>query len=368
MFISSLRRSGLVAIGCLAWMLVGHAAAEPSLKEMQRQVAEASRQSPPWQGPVAGPVGVEGKRIAVFCEDLRNGGILGVAQGIDEAAKVMRWQVRVFDAGGTPGGREKAVADSLAMEPDGLAIVGADAAGLRIPLQAFAQRGIPVVGWHVASRPGRVDNSPVAMNVTTDPLEVARIAAMAAVVASQGKGGVVIFTDSNFGIAMAKANAMAEIIQACKKCSLLEVRDVPISGSAEQMPGVTRELLARYGRRWTHALAINDIYFDYAVPELGRDPVGRGVALLSAGDGSAAAFMRIQAGIFQTGSVAEPLNLQGWQVVDELNRLLAGQPVSGYVVQPHLVTASNTAYDGGPQYRYDPDNGYREIYRRIWRR
>ena len=41
-----------------------------------------------------------------------------------------------------------------------------------------------------------------------------------------------------------------------------------ISRNAELMSAVTRELLAKYGNGWTHALAINDIYFDYAVPEL----------------------------------------------------------------------------------------------------
>ena len=50
--------------------------------------------------------------------------------------------------------------------------------------------------------------------------------------------------------------------------------------------------------------------------------------------------MRIRAGTYQTGTVAEPLNMQGWQVVDELNRLMAGQPVSGFVAPVHLVVGS----------------------------
>ena len=212
-------------------------------------------------------------------------------------------------------------------------------------------------------------DSAVAFNVSTDPLLVARVTAMAAVVASRGRAGVVIFTDSNFGIAMAKAEAMAEVIRACKECRLLEMRDVAISRSAQVMPAVTRELLERHGKRWTHALAINDIYFDYAVPELVRAGVsGEALQLLSAGDGSAAAFLRIQARAFQTGTVAEPLNLHGWQLADELNRLLARQAPSSYVVPVHLVTADNIAHDGGPSLLYDPDNGYREIYRSIWKR
>jgi ribose transport system substrate-binding protein len=209
----------------------------------------------------------------------------------------------------------------------------------------------------------------VADNVSTDPLDVARVTAMAAVVASGGHAHVVIFTDSTFEIARAKANAMAEVIRACSGCRLLEVRDLAISACPSRMPAVARELLTRYGDDWTYALAINDIYFDYAAPELTKAGRASGsINLLSAGDGSAAAFMRIQAGTFQTGTVAEPLHMQGWQLVDEMNRLLAHQPVTGYVAPVHLVTAGNLAFDGGRLGKYDPENNYKDIYRGIWKR
>lgn len=186
------------------------------------------------------------------------------------------------------------------------------------------------------------------MNVTTDPLEVARLTAMAAVVQSNGHAGVVILTDSKYSIAMAKAKAMEDVIRACRECTLLEVRDVPISESGEKMPAITTEQLQRYGKRWTHTLAINDIYFDYSIASLTKAAIpSDGISLLSAGDGSASAFLRIQAKTYQTVTVAEPLNLHGWQVMDELNRLFAGQPVSGFVAPIHLVNADNIAFDGG---------------------
>lgn len=341
----------------------------PSFSEMQQMVLGASRPNPPWDGPRTGPVAVTGKTVAIIAEDLRNGGILGVAQGVSEAAKVMDWSVKVFDAGGSPLGRDKAAAGALASRPDGVILIGASAKEMEARLKRFAERGVPIAGWHVGPKAGPLENGSVAVNISTDPLEVARITAMAAVVASGGRANVVIFTDSNFEIAMAKANAMAAVIRACEGCTLLEMQDVAISKSAETMPEVTRELLARHGNRWTHALAINDIYFDYATPELTKAGLPRnGIGLLSAGDGSAPAFMRIQAGIYQTGTVAEPLNLHGWQLADDLNRLLAHQPVSGYVAPVHLVTSENVAFDGGPRFQYDPDNGYRDIYRRIWKR
>lgn len=332
-------------------------------------VQAATRRVSTWDGPTTGPAGAKGKSIALIAEDLHNGGILGVAQGVREAARVIGWKVKVFDAGGSAAGRDRAAADALAAGPDGLVVVGADAREMHARLQPFARRRIPIVGWHVGSEAGPVPDSPVAMNVSTDPIEVARITAMAAMVASGGRAGVVIFTDSNFEIAMVKAKAMAYVVRACPRCTLLEVRDVAISRSAESMPGVTRDLMARYGERWTHALAINDIYFDYAVPELVEAGLANDrLSLLSAGDGSAAAFLRIRARTFQTGTVAEPLNLHGWQLVDELNRLLAHQPVSGYIIPVHLVTGDNVAFDGGTRLQFDPDNNYREAYRRIWQR
>lgn len=338
-----------------------------TVAQAQEMVAKATLGAVPWSGPETGPRAQRGKSIAIVAEDMRNGGIVGVAQGAREAAKAMGWTLRVFDGAGSPDGRAKAFADALAANPDGLILCGADALENKAALAVFADKGVPVVGWHAGEKPGAIDGTPMAMNVTTDPLEVARITAMAAVAQSNGKAGVVILTDSRYSIAMAKAKAMENVIRACRDCSLLEVRDVAISESREKMPAITTELLQRHGKRWTHTLAINDIYFDYAVATLASAAIPRdGISLLSAGDGSASAFLRIQEKNYQTVTVAEPLNVHGWQVIDELNRLMAGQPVSGFVAPVHLVNADNIAFDGGKKLLYDPSNGYRDIYRFQW--
>jgi len=344
-------------------------AATDFLAEARRVVDEAARPAAPWRGPLSGPRAQPGKRIALVNEDLRNGGILGVDEGVLEAAQVIGWSVKVYDSGGTQQGRQKMLADALKSRPDGLIIFGGDVHSLLPWLQPFADQGIPMVGWHVAAQAGPVAGTPVAMNVSTDPLEVARVTALAAIVQSGGQAGVVVFTDTNYELPRTKANAMAAVVRACSECTLLEVRDVAISRNKELMPGVTRELLARHGKRWTHALAINDIYFDYAVPVLTQARLpNAAMTMLSAGDGSESAFLRIRAGTFQIGTVAEPLNLHGWQLVDEMNRLLAGERVTGYVFPVHLVTSANVDKDGGDRLLYDPANGYRDIYRRIWQR
>ena len=339
------------------------------LADAKRVVDAAARPAPAWVGPRSGPRAQAGKRIAMVNEDLRNGGILAVDEGALEAAKVIGWTVKVYDSGGTLEGRKKMLADALNSRPDGLIEVGGDARALAPWLQPFADRGIPIVGWHVAAQAGPVHGAPVAMNVSTDPLEVARVTALAAIVQSGGHAGVVVFTDTNYELPRTKADAMAAVVRGCAGCTLLEVSDVAISRNAELMPGKTRALLARYGKRWTHALAINDIYFDYAAPVLSQAALpNNALSMLSAGDGSESAFLRIRTRSFQTGTVAEPLNLHGWQLVDEMNRLLAGEPVTHTVFPVHLVTADNIDADGGDRLLYDPANGYRDIYRRIWQR
>lgn len=354
--------SGLWLLCCLMGQVQAASATDQIL-------SQAKAHGTAWSGPRAGPAAKAGATVAVVCEDMRNGGVLGVAKGVSEAGKIAGWNVRLFDAGGTQDGREKAVAAAAATKPDGLVVVGIDTRQLRAQLLPLAARRIPMVGWHVGPRAGAMQSDPIAVNVSTNPLEVARVTALAAIAESRDPLGFVIFTDSNFEIAMTKANAMAAIIRACKQCTLLEIRDVAISKAADAMPAVMNDLLSRYGNRWTHALAINDIYFDYAVPELIKAArPAKSMTMLSAGDGSPAAFLRIRAGTFQTATVAEPLNLQGWELVDELNRLLSGKPVTGYVIPIHLVTTENIGFDGGPLLMYDPDNGYRDIYRRIWQR
>ena len=66
----------------------------------------------------------------------------------------------------------------------------------------------------------------------------------------------------------------------------------------------------------------------------GVDPANGYPRKISAGDGSVPAFQRIRDKQYQFATVAEPLNLHGWHMIDEMNRAFAGEKPSGYV--PHV--------------------------------
>ena len=126
-----------------------------SLADAKRVVDAAARPATQWTGPRTGPRAQPGKHLAVVNEDLRNGGILSVNDGILEAAKVAGWSVKVFDSGGTPEGRRKMLAEALESHPDGLIEVGGDARALSPWLQQFATGASPSSAGMSRPRPGR---------------------------------------------------------------------------------------------------------------------------------------------------------------------------------------------------------------------
>jgi ribose transport system substrate-binding protein len=134
------------------------------------------------------------------------------------------------------------------------------------------------------------------------------------------------------------------------------------------MPQLTTSLLQRFGAKWTDALSINDLTFDFMAPALQSAGIsGDGAPHgISAGDGSGSAFQRIKSGQYQIATVAEPLSLHGWMIADDLNRAFAGAPPSGYVAPPHLFIKANIDKDGGNRDVYDPQDGYRAAYQKIW--
>ena len=144
---------------------------------------------------------------------------------------------------------------------------------------------------------------------------------------SDGTAGVILFTDSIYAIATAKTNAEKAAIEGCAGCKVLAIEDTPIGDLANRMPQLTTSLLSRYGKAWTYSIAVNDLYFDFSAPSLqsaGVDPATGYPRQISAGDGSVPAFQRIRGKQYQLATVAEPLHLQGWQTIDEMNRAFAG--------------------------------------------
>ncbi|MDQ0392740.1 substrate-binding domain-containing protein [Labrys monachus] len=363
------RRALRVGLAFSALLLASSAVrADDYVDKAKTYIASITKAGAGWTGPTTGPA-AQGHRLVVFVNyDQRNSGGRAVGEFAGEAAKIMGWDYRVLDGQGTVSGQTTAMNQAIALKPDGIILGSVDALEHNPEITQAVNQGIKVVSWHSGTTAGKLAGSPIFTNVTTDPTEVARAAGLYAVADSNGTAQVVLFTDSAYQICVIKTNAEKAAVEGCKTCKVLAVEDTPLGEASTRMPQLTATLVAKYGDKWTHSIGINDLYFDYMAPSLqaaGLDGAGK-PRNISAGDGSESAFQRIQSNQFQMGTVAEPLRLHGFQVVDELNRAFAGAPPSGYQAPVHLFTPENVGSDRGPGGIYDPANGYEQVYRKIW--
>lgn len=366
-------RGILLATAALSLLGAATARADDDAAYLEKAKAYLANVAAPvtkWDGPTTGPKSVGKKLIVIVSTDQRNGGAQGAGDGAAEAAKALGWEVRILDGQGTVPGRATALTQAIAMKPDGILNTGIDSKEQQPLFEQAAAAGIKVVGWHAGPAPGPDPAIPsVFTNVTTDPSEVAASAGYQAVVDSGGHAGVILFTDSIYAIATAKTNASKAIVEGCKGCKVLEVVDTPIGDLSNRMGQLTTSLLSKHGKAWTHSIAVNDLYYDFSAPALvaaNVDPATGSPQQISSGDGSVPAFKRIRDKQYQNATVAEPLNLQGWIMVDEMNRALAGDKPSGFVPHVHLFTPANVDKDGGADNKFDPGNNYRDEYKKIW--
>jgi ribose transport system substrate-binding protein len=318
-----------------------------------------------WGGPATGPKAQTASGPIVFVgADMTNGGISALSDGVKEAGAAIGWTVQIIDGKASAQGRTDAMNQAIALKPAGIILGGFDATEQKVAIQAATAAKIPVVGWHAGATPGPDAATGMFTNITTDPLEVSRLAAYYAIANSDGKAGVVIYTDSQYEIAVNKANAMKAIIEKCSTCTVLEYKDTPIASASADMPAVVASELQKYGDKFTYMLAINGNYFAgsrAALVDAGKKGTDAPHAV-AAGDGDAAEFQRIRNQDYQDASVAEPLYLQAWQLIDELNRAIAGQPASGYLAPPALITKANVPTGSV----FDPASGYRDNFKKLW--
>lgn len=331
----------------------------------QEAVTRAERTDVPWNGPTGGPAAVSGKTIVYVAQTMTNPGVAGAASGVRQAGRVIGWNVRVIDGGGTPTGIRAAMSEAVTLKPSGIVIGGFDPGSTAQQVARANAEHIPLIGWHAVAAPGPSRRPELFTNVTTRVEEVAGISAQWIIAQSRGRAGVVLITDASIPFARNKSDLIRKQLATCPGVKLLAYENIPIPDASTRTQREISSLLQRFRSRWTHSVAINDLYFADAAPAFRAAGLnGAGPPFnIGAGDGDPSAFQRIEDRQYQAATVPEPLSLQGWQIVDEFNRAFSGRPASGYVAPVHVATAGNS--DGATT--WDP-SGYREAYRRIWGR
>jgi ribose transport system substrate-binding protein len=310
-----------------------------------------------WEGPTSGPKKQGYKRILFISQDSRNVGVSTLYRHFQSAIRAIIWHVDYIDGANNNLHTVTFLNSVTPQDYDAVVLGGIGYQDFQKTLETVHQKGIVLIGWHASERPGSVGH--LVENITTKPEDVAALAVNYATSNSSTHIGAVIFNDSRFAIANAKTVAMKHLLMKCQRCDLLDIQDIPIGDVGNRLSNTMESLSQIHGSRWTHNFAINDVYFDDARGYL-RSLNRLDVKNIAAGDGSFGALRRIKQGNDnQVASVIEPLDVQGWQLVDELNRAFAGQSPSGYISSPILA-------DRKYLNRIKKDQLHSAAYKKIW--
>ena len=300
--------------------------------------------------------------LIFLASDLRNGGVSGVYRSFQLGGKNLGWTVRVFDGEGSPSRLRQVFEQAIRLSPNGIVLGGFQPEEFPDLLKIAHQKHIILAGWHAAEDPG--PHKELFTNIATRASDVASLATDFVIKDGENPKGVVIINDNRFAVANNKTQKMRDLLARCSSCKLLAIEHIPIAEAQWRIPTVVAQLNKKFGLRWTHTLAINDVYFDnmnFPLIYAGR----RDIVNIAAGDGSNKALSRIRSGFSQQqATVAEPLRAQGWQLIDEFRRAFLGLKPSGFVRNPILVTTAFLEQLGNSD--IEAQLGFENFYLKIW--
>ena len=338
--------------------------ADTTVEDARAAIAIYAGPQNDWLGPDSAPKPEPGKTIVYLSNDENNNASRAWGVAIAEAAEHVGWSVTVIDGQATPTGWINGLNQAIALQADGI-ITSVDAASVQQPIESARAAGIPIVGIHSAALPGPDDNLGLFTNIQQDPRDIGRAQADWVIADSEGTARVVVTSHNEFAIAEAKSRATEDRLGECAGCEVLDYVSTPIAEVAQRQPQLVASWVQRYGTP-LYITAVADYTLDFQVPALRNAGVDPKAVKLVGADGQESAYARVRTGDFQVVTVSEPVEMQGYQAIDEINRAIQGMPPSGFIQAPYLVTADNVDAEGGQNNQFVPSNNYKAEYLRLW--
>lgn len=360
-----MKRGLMLAVGVVVvagW--TASASAEDIVAEAKKDLVVYAGPQNVWRGPTSAPKPEPGKKIAYISNDENNAASHAWGVAIQQAGAKIGWDVTIIDGKATPVGWINAFNQAIALKVDGI-ITSADAASLQEPIGEARAKHIPIVGIHAAALPGPNEKLGLFTNIQQDPREIGKAQADWIIADSNGKGRVVVTSHNEFAIAETKSRAVEARLKQCPGCTVLDYVSTPIAEVAQRQPQLVISWVQKYGTP-LYVTAVADYTLDFQVPALRSAGVDPAQVKLVGADGQKSAYERIRSGEYQVVTVSEPVEMQAYQAVDEINRAMHGDAPSGFVQAPYLVTPQNVNAEGGDHNAFIPTNGYKQHYLQLW--
>ncbi len=368
----SARRAALagVAAACVALATAcsggsDPGAAEPSssasggdLAAAKQVVEQASQDKSTWEGPTSGPDPVSGKTIGIVPCGMVVEGCAREARGTEAAAKAIGWQSVIADGEANPQALQRAVTSLINRKVDAIVLNSVNAQDIGAQLEAAKKAGILVIATFAE------DPTPYGGLGTVNIDDEAAGRALAAYAATNGGGGVLLFTQNESPAVAARAVGFRAAAKEFGGLTILEDQSIPNNQLGEPEQKLMSSLLQRHPKGTVSWVVAG---FDFMLTPLvnAAQRAGRTEIKGMAADGNQENlnFIRTDAG--QAAVIGYPLEWAGWAAVDGLNRAFNKQPLVDEGVRFKLLTKANLPPENSS---YVGDLDYEAKYRELWGR
>jgi ABC-type sugar transport system substrate-binding protein len=284
-----------------------------------------------YAGPTTAAKAPAGKKIAaITCYSVLEGCVIP-ADGIAKAAKIVGWEARTFDGGGTPTNQNKQILNAVSWGADVIALIAITPSAVQTGLRAAEAAGIKIVsGSSGLSTPNAVIAAPggevwPAFDVSPDYKQLGTNIANWIVADSGGKANVLVYGDKEFDSINAQETGVVPALKACTTCTVSDVQYF----TATQIASALGPQTVSYLR--THP-DVNYIYSAFDPPAAAQVQaiVNAGMAKnvkIASALGNSQNLKFIQAGQVQAADAAYDNIYMGFAIVDQSIRLLNGEPL-----------------------------------------
>ncbi len=314
-----------------------------------KTVADASKPITAWDGfdePIRPPAG---KRIvAIECSSLGVGCVQG-AKAAEEAAQAIGWKADVVNGKGDPTVWNSAIQAAVAAKADGIVLFAISPALVKDAVAKAKAAGVPVVAAYVGPKADSL--------VVSDAQQGGKIMAAYLADASGGKANALVLNDAEFVLTDERNKAMVSELQTiCPDCKTKDV-EFTFATMPTKLPGQVAAALQA-----DPTIDYVVVPFDAAVQFVRQGIQQAGSkAKVASFEGDPSTMKTIGDGT-QAADLAVPNTWAGWQSVDDLVRLMQGEPVKNAPLPVRLFTDANKADAAN----WDGDLDFRAKYRELW--
>lgn len=301
----------------------GEAASDDGVAAAKAIVEEAMKPASGWQGPSDAPTPQAGAKVAIISANQGAEGTAIIAEHMERAGAALGWDTTIFDGQGDPSVQLKAINSAVDSKYDGIVLDIIDTRVVQEGVQRAIAAEIPMITL------GALVNEPESIpDVSHDWVRAGQLAAYYMIANSpEGRANVLILADFEFpAVKIGEYKGIMSVLgdkTQCPNCTVTEKQF--LSKDIATQPGQLSiaQIQEDPDTNWVWC-------FDACMQQAATAVMASGVTTNAQGvgmNGLPGNLNLIEQGRFQTATIGNPYPFETWATMDNLNRMMNGEPV-----------------------------------------